>query len=190
VFADIGCGTGKPLFAAALLHEWRACRGVEIVEELLGEAETLVEAWEGGLPYAAPKGSKGTLFRIPRACRAAAMELFCGDAAASAAAPQEGGGAARWGAMRGVGLASDSGGFQWADVDVAYACSTCFSEGLLCALAAAAAPMKPGTFFITSSSALSHPHWDVVAAEVHKMSWGPATVFLQRKRLPRQGEER
>jgi hypothetical protein len=51
VFADVGCGTGKPLFAAALLHEWRACVGVEVIEELLGEAETLVEEWQGGLPF-------------------------------------------------------------------------------------------------------------------------------------------
>ena len=197
VFADIGCGTGKPLFAAALLHEWRACRGVEIVEELLGEAETLVEAWEGGLPYAGPKGSKETLFRIPRACRAAAMELFCGDAAVggggvgggAGAGGGAGGAAARWSALKGDGLAADGGGFEWAEVDVAYACSTCFSEGLLSALAgASAAAMKPGSFFITSSAALEHPSWEVVAEEVHRMSWGPATVYLQRKRLPREGK--
>jgi hypothetical protein len=187
VFADIGCGTGKPLFAAALLHEWRACRGVEIVEELLGEAEQLVEAWEGGLPYAGPRGTKETLYKIPREARCASMELYFGDAAAAGGATDgapASAAATRWSALKGTGLAEDGGGFEWADVDVAYACSTCFSEGLLAALAGAAAAMKPGSFFITSSAALEHPAWEVMAEEVHRMSWGPATVYLQRKRLP------
>jgi hypothetical protein len=30
VFSDIGCGTAKPVFAAALVHPFNKCRGVEV----------------------------------------------------------------------------------------------------------------------------------------------------------------
>jgi len=33
-FIDIGCGTGKPVFAAALLHPFKKVIGVEILEDL------------------------------------------------------------------------------------------------------------------------------------------------------------
>jgi len=29
-FVDIGCGIGKPVFAAALLHNFRKCTGIEV----------------------------------------------------------------------------------------------------------------------------------------------------------------
>mmetsp|Transcript_10406 Transcript_10406/g.21411 ORF Transcript_10406/g.21411 Transcript_10406/m.21411 type:complete len:247 (-) Transcript_10406:21-761(-) len=34
VFVDVGCGIGKPVFAAALLHNFRKCVGIEILEDL------------------------------------------------------------------------------------------------------------------------------------------------------------
>ena len=186
MFVDIGCGTGKPLFAAALLHQWRAARGVEIVEDLLEEAGVLLEAWEGGLPYAGPKGTKEALFRVPRACRAVPIELYAGDATAGCGGGggggAEGGGARPWAPMAGPGLAEGAGGLDWSDADVAYACSTCFSEGLLAALLRASLRMRAGAFFITSSTPLEHPAWEVVAEESQTMSWGVATVYLQRKR--------
>ena len=33
-FYDLGCGTGKPLVAAALLHEFDVCCGIEVLEGL------------------------------------------------------------------------------------------------------------------------------------------------------------
>ena len=184
VFVDIGCGTGKPLFAAALLHAWAACKGVEIVEELLAEAGALLEAWEGGLPYVGPKGCKEALFRVPRECRAVPIELYAGDATGGGGGGggSGGGGAAPWRAMEGEGLAAGGGGFSWEDADVVYACATCFSEGLLSALLRCSLRMRRGSFFITSSSAFEHEQWEVLAEQAHAMSWGAATVFIQRKR--------
>lgn len=34
VFVDVGCGCGKPVFAAALCHPWERCVGVEILQSL------------------------------------------------------------------------------------------------------------------------------------------------------------
>ena len=33
VFVDVGCGIGKPVFAAALLHDFQRCVGIEILED-------------------------------------------------------------------------------------------------------------------------------------------------------------
>jgi SAM-dependent methyltransferase len=32
-FVDVGCGIGKPVFAAALLHDFKRCVGIEILED-------------------------------------------------------------------------------------------------------------------------------------------------------------
>lgn len=41
-FYDLGCGTGKPLVAAALLHEFDVCCGIECLEGLFTAAVELV----------------------------------------------------------------------------------------------------------------------------------------------------
>jgi hypothetical protein len=44
-FVDVGSGTGKPAFAAALLHDWDSCRGVEILSGLHGASLELLKRW-------------------------------------------------------------------------------------------------------------------------------------------------
>lgn len=41
-FYDLGCGTGKPLVAAALLHEFDICCGIECLEGLFTAAVEIV----------------------------------------------------------------------------------------------------------------------------------------------------
>lgn len=41
-FYDLGCGTGKPLVAAALLHDFDVCCGIECLEGLFSAAVELV----------------------------------------------------------------------------------------------------------------------------------------------------
>jgi hypothetical protein len=45
VFCDIGSGTGKPCFAAALLHTWKRCTGVEILSGLHGASLEVADRW-------------------------------------------------------------------------------------------------------------------------------------------------
>jgi ubiquinone/menaquinone biosynthesis C-methylase UbiE len=33
-FVDVGCGTGRPVFAACLLHDFDSCVGIEILTDL------------------------------------------------------------------------------------------------------------------------------------------------------------
>ena len=33
-FIDVGCGTGRPVIAACLLHDFDSCSGIEILADL------------------------------------------------------------------------------------------------------------------------------------------------------------
>lgn len=45
-FYDLGCGTGKPLIAAALLHEFDSCTGIEVLEGLTTAAREIVRIYD------------------------------------------------------------------------------------------------------------------------------------------------
>ena len=45
-FVDLGCGSGRPVFAAALLHEWEALQGIEILDGLYHLCLEALEVWE------------------------------------------------------------------------------------------------------------------------------------------------
>ncbi|EGZ14926.1 hypothetical protein PHYSODRAFT_506723 [Phytophthora sojae] len=45
-FLDIGSGSGKAVFAAALLHDFDACYGIEVLEGLHGISQEVLQRWE------------------------------------------------------------------------------------------------------------------------------------------------
>ena len=180
LFIDLGCGVGKPLYAAALLHQWGVCRGIEMVEALLDEADLLLEDWRGGLPVLAP-GSSCATNSVPPAAAAVEIELYAGDAVGVKGGSSSSSSSSGWQAPRGPGLCSDPAAHLWTPADFVYACSTCFSEGLLGALLAASLRMRPGAYFLLSSTHFEHPAWEVVAEMSSAMSWGVATCYLQRR---------
>ncbi|KAK1941027.1 hypothetical protein P3T76_007733 [Phytophthora citrophthora] len=45
-FLDIGSGSGKAVFAAALLHDFDACHGIEVLEGLHGISQEVLQRWE------------------------------------------------------------------------------------------------------------------------------------------------
>eukprot|EP01041_Mallomonas_annulata_P007713 gene7713-15783_t len=50
-FVDIGCGTGKPVFAAALLHDFDYCVGIEILEGLHGVCRKVLSQWRKNIRH-------------------------------------------------------------------------------------------------------------------------------------------
>jgi len=46
VFLDIGSGSGKAVFAAALLHDFDACYGIEVLEGLHAISQQVLQRWE------------------------------------------------------------------------------------------------------------------------------------------------
>lgn len=69
-FVDVGSGVGKAVFAAALLHEWDSCVGVEVLEELAAVSRTLLGRWR----------ELAAADALPRAARGAALDFVDGDA--------------------------------------------------------------------------------------------------------------
>ncbi|CAM9133824.1 unnamed protein product [Scytosiphon promiscuus] len=71
VFYDLGCGTGKPVFAAAAMHPWSRCIGMEILGDLHGICLKALKRWQGGLKNEVTIGGVrgGT----------AEIEFVCGD---------------------------------------------------------------------------------------------------------------
>ena len=151
VFYDLGSGTGKPVFAALMLHEWDKCIGVEVLKGLHRISVELLERWveqKGELGGAGGPSPVLTDYQ-----RKTGVEFICADITAH----------------------------DWSDADVAFANSTCFDEALMRKLAEKAELLKSGAFFVTFTKRLPSSSWKVLEYERHVMSWGEATVYIQQK---------
>lgn len=65
-FADLGCGAGKAVFAAAITpcHDFAACTGVEIVPPLYGMCLELLAEWQEDFAPALPAPKQDTELRF------------------------------------------------------------------------------------------------------------------------------
>mmetsp|Transcript_19293 Transcript_19293/g.38544 ORF Transcript_19293/g.38544 Transcript_19293/m.38544 type:complete len:271 (-) Transcript_19293:16-828(-) len=144
VFYDIGSGTGKPVIAAIVLHNFARAIGIEYLEGLHVTSLEVLQRWDSEVRYQLD-------YENPTE-----VEFIHGDA-------------------------TDFEVKDWSDGDVLFANSTCFDAPLMEAIAARAASLKKGTFFITLTKRLPSDHFEVLEHEVHQMSWGSATVYIQQK---------
>ncbi|CAM9131602.1 unnamed protein product [Ectocarpus fasciculatus] len=76
--------------------------------------------------------------------------------------------------------------YDWSDGDCVFANSTCFPEDLMDALARQAEELKPGSIVVTFTKGLDSTAFEVLSKRRFEMSWGPATVFIHRRRLDRE----
>ena len=79
------------------------------------------------------------------------------------------------------GDATDFAVHDWSDGDVLFANSTCFDDKLMRAVSDQARALKKGSIFITLTKRLPGAHFTVLESELHQMSWGGATVYIQQK---------
>ena len=70
IFYDLGAGTAKPVFAAALLHQFDTVRGIELVDELWEQSLALKELWVGEIVPA---------LRVPTNSAVIEVDLILGD---------------------------------------------------------------------------------------------------------------
>lgn len=70
---------------------------------------------------------------------------------------------------------------SWSDGDVVFMNSTCYDDKLMTKLAHLAVEMKRGSFVITLSKKLPSKDFQICEYEMHDMSWGTATVYIQQK---------
>lgn len=72
---------------------------------------------------------------------------------------------------------------DWADADLVFANSTCFTPKLMAALEERAKALRPGSVAITLTRQLqSAEDFDCVASGRRTMSWGPAGYYIYRRR--------
>ena len=63
-FVDLGSGSGRPVFAAALCHPFDNCVGYEILEGLSEVANNLKNHWENEVKATAPEYAQSTEFEF------------------------------------------------------------------------------------------------------------------------------
>lgn len=196
-FVDLGSGTGKPVFAAALLHPWRQCVGIELLDSLYtASVEMLETSWK------APSFQES----LPEDIRAVvSLPVRCLQCAA-ARPPQGHVDPSTRCLLRATGFPmrcllalclhlcchllqdvhfeqGDITKLDWSDADVIFANSTCFDADLMAAIAIVADRMRVGSFCVTFTRQLPSAKWSVLESNVEMMSWGGATVFIHRKVL-------
>ncbi|KAJ8602569.1 hypothetical protein CTAYLR_008762 [Chrysophaeum taylorii] len=74
---------------------------------------------------------------------------------------------------------------DWTDGDVVFANSTCFDTAMRVAVSACALRLRKGAFFVSSTRLFLPEHdFQTLSADLVSMSWGQATVFIQKKITP------
>lgn len=77
---------------------------------------------------------------------------------------------------------TDPKAYDWTtDATVVFANSTCFDDALMAAIADRAHHLPKGAFFVTLTRKLPCSSFEVCESQLHQMSWGGATVFIQHK---------
>jgi SAM-dependent methyltransferase len=140
-FYDLGCGTGKPLLAAATLYPFDVCIGIEILEGLFTLSTAAVVSYN-------VKGKAKGLDSQLQTLKGDFLNVKFKD---------------------------------WRDGDVVFCNSTCFDDKIMDKLALIANGMKKGSFFITLTRRLPTNDFVVLEHELHRMSWGDATIFIHQK---------
>mmetsp|Transcript_31203 Transcript_31203/g.58083 ORF Transcript_31203/g.58083 Transcript_31203/m.58083 type:complete len:263 (+) Transcript_31203:87-875(+) len=144
MFFDLGSGVGKAVIAAALVHNFDVCTGIEILEELHKGAEDVRTVYETKAKH-----------ELDRAFDTV-VDMRCGDML-------------------------DLSFKNWTYGDVVFMNSTCFDDELMLKLAHLAVGMRKGTFVITTTQKLPSPDFEICEYEMHEMSWGTATIYIQQK---------
>ena len=151
VFYDLGSGTGKGVIAAAVLHSFDRCVGIEILEGLHDISVQVKEVYEREMPAALAQNPQ--VFKKMPEVQTILGSFFEVD---------------------------------WTDASFIFANSTCFDIDTRNRISATA--VKPGTLGISLTKPLSSDHWKILESIRKRMSWGEATVFIQRKLDPAEVE--
>ncbi|KAE8908173.1 hypothetical protein PF005_g19401 [Phytophthora fragariae] len=143
-FYDIGSGCGKVVMAAALLHDFSKCCGIEVLDGLHAVALKVLDRWR---------------YQMLDALPATKADLDLGFAKADAVKRPD----------------------TWRDATMVFCNSTCFSDSLIQAISTEADQLSVGSYFVTVTKPLQSTRWQAMHEEKFHMSWGRATVIVQKK---------
>jgi predicted esterase/SAM-dependent methyltransferase len=71
---------------------------------------------------------------------------------------------------------------DWSDGDFIFANSTCFSLDLIDSISKLGEKLRPGSIFVTFTKGLTSKAFELLEQVRLKMSWGPATVYIHKRR--------
>jgi Histone methylation protein DOT1 len=77
VFTDLGSGTGRMVLAAAALHPWRLCRGIEVLPGIHTTAVAMAQRRDATIVNGPEEDEYAR--KQPGACFESAVELCCGS---------------------------------------------------------------------------------------------------------------
>ena len=165
VFYDLGSGTGKAVFAAACLHKFDACVGIELLPGLHDKALQLRATWDA---ETAPR----------------VRELRESSSDSDDGGRDDQRSLAKIVLLRGDIF--DQGVRDWAaDAVLLYVASTCFGRPMMQRLVKAASRCAKGTWCITWSKELEEfapREWKTRSIARQVMSWGKkVTIYIQEK---------
>ncbi|DAZ96595.1 TPA: hypothetical protein N0F65_000161 [Lagenidium giganteum] len=144
-FYDIGSGCGKVTIAAALLHDFSKCCGIEVIPDRTSIALQILDVWR-----------YQSIDKLPSQKADIDIGFVKGDASKMD---------------------------MWKDATLVFCNSTCFSDSLLQAISNAADSLREGCYFVTVTKPLVSTRWKTVLEQKFQMSWGKATVIIQKKVL-------
>jgi hypothetical protein len=182
IFVDLGSGTGRPVFAMALLSDMKKLIGIESLDGLHEAAKTVLEKYEtfvesdevevedtsaanqneentgasttGGSPQRKPKKRvvNSPLAKLERR------------------ASQD------WTEQRRIELIH--GDFLkidwWSRADFVFMNSTCYSPALISSISNLAEKLRPGTIVVSLTKSLTSKQFTVMSKQKYQMSWGSA----------------
>ncbi len=155
-FLDLGSGTGKLVFAAAIFHAFRICKGVELLGNLHRLALSLLHKWNRDAKY-----------RL-KACRE--LSMSSGDVSSLHETDI-------------CFIQSDFRSQDYANADIIYVATTCFNNSMMHDIASIVENTRVGTVLITTAGKIiPSKRWRV--AMVFKdivTDWGLSKLIVHEK---------
>lgn len=176
VFIDIGHGSGRALFTAALLHRWHRVVGVEILPDLYQGSVDIIPRFQR-LRQSLIHGTHATVsidedplpsslssFEFSESQLTPSVELYCGDALKPAECKSADESA--------EGLES-----ALRMATCVFMNSTCFDETFMRQISASLSEqLPPGTIILSLSRKPIGPRYRSLDSQEIEMSWGLATI--------------
>ena len=172
IFVDLGSGTGRAVFSAALYHNFDELIGIEILPILYNISMKVFndnsDPNKKVIKKDINKKTTGTM-KNGKFVAEPKDDLPCISFNNNL----------KWDSIKFV--LDDIRNYDWSNADVVFCAATCFSGALLAHVAEKAEFVKEGTYIISLSETLNAPYLKLVHTVVYKMSWGRATVHIHQK---------
>jgi hypothetical protein len=157
-FYDLGSGSGRGVFTTSLLHNFKVCRGIELLDGLFDVSSSVLHK------HVHSKESQPIIKDHPKFKNNYTSSSFYGSRSPLIEF-----------------INGDLTKIDWSDGDIVFANSTCFDEPLMKYISETCDQCKVGTFIITLTKPCVNPNLKQILTESSMHSWGFATLHIRQK---------